>query len=44
LSKTYTFSVGTNTYIELDNPTYLTPVGEAWDDPDFEFVMIFLVG
>ena len=42
LSQTYTFSVGTNTYIELDNPTYLTPVGETWDDPEFGFDFPFV--
>lgn len=37
LSQTYTFSVGTNTYVELNNPIYLSPEGEVWDDPEFEF-------
>ena len=29
----YTFSLGTNTYTELDNPTFLTDSNEPWDDP-----------
>lgn len=36
-AQTYTFSVGTNPYVELDNAIYLSPEGEVWDDPEFEF-------
>lgn len=30
----YSFSLGSNPYTELDNPTFLTDSDEPWDDPE----------